>query len=160
MQYMKTVAAFVCLGLAAEVQSQACHSPHPIFEHTDNPGDTCTSGDWWPWLGPIPSPHRDVIYHFEAWDANVTIRFTLEGDMSMFPEASAFLMSSPCGAGEPIKFGNLMSPIVIEPGELTVSDDYFVVVTADPASLPGTCGAYNLRAEVQYHDAIFASGFE
>lgn len=155
--HVKITIALMCFGMAGAAHADSCHTPRTIYENTGNPGDTCLSHDWLPSFGPIPRPQRDVVYHFQAWDDNVTLTLNLEG----FPEAVMFLLPSPCAATTvPLDMGSTWSPLVMPPGTLINGQDYFVVVTAVPESPPGTCGYYSLSADIQYHDVIFANGFE
>lgn len=133
--------------LAAQAQAQDCANPLPIdFEVSGNSsGDLCTATNSLPGYGVTPSPQNEIVYSFvdNGFPTNFAIQQGPEGTWGG-QSVAMFLMPSPCSSStDPIGLGFPGTPMQV--GGLTVGQTYYVIITADPGSPPGTCGTYQLE---------------
>ncbi|MDZ3823934.1 MAG: hypothetical protein U0S76_10040 [Pseudoxanthomonas sp.] len=154
--FAATVMALTCPGSAS---AQSCQTPLPIITGIVQGFDTCQSANHLPSLGPLPSPHPDIVHVFEAAPG-------LQGGIQIWrqpgtPPLTVVLLAGACNAATmPVAAWNLSDGPAQIPASGWPAGPVHVVVTGDP-DVPGSvCGAYQITAEGLLVDRIFRSRFE
>lgn len=151
---MIAAAAVVLLSGASTVWGQAgtCADPIPLFAGVAVTGDTCTASNSLPNYGGTTSPQAELVYHFQN-GTNGAGTFA-SGDFVFAHTGAAFgggmfLLPAPCSnSTDPISFGNDANPMpatnMAGGTPLNESQDYYVIVTADPGGPADACGEFSL----------------
>ena len=140
--------AFLLLGLVSAAGAQTCQTPLPINSNVANFGNTCTAPNSLPSYGPLPSPHRDVIYTFSNTWYSRTTSLTFWSDSPGF-SPTVLILGSPCSMNSPIlAIGETQPPAA---GFIDLSDlpygTYYVAMTTDLTEYdPNVCGEFGMSA--------------
>jgi hypothetical protein len=141
-----SLAGACALAVSFQVAAQDCASPLQITSEGGPAavvnGDLCTATNSLPGYGGTPSPQNEIVYSFTAQGANATINLTQGAEGTWNSQvATIFLMPSPCSsATDPIALGFPGTDMAVN--GLTDGQQYFVIVTADPAAPAATCGTF------------------
>lgn len=135
------LAAIVLPGVAFSQPGTTCAQAITIQSNSSVNGDSCTSGNPIGALGPLPSPHNDVIYSFVAQSANATITVPAASyDYGVF-------LTSGCAGTTPAPSQATTGP---SPGGsfpvsgLTNGQTYYIIVSGNPSVDTPACGTYSL----------------
>lgn len=132
------------LGFSAGVSAQTCATAPTIYSNSTVTGNTCDSENSLPGYGGTGSPQKEVVYKFTAQNADADLVI----DLTSTEMGAVFLMPSPCShTTDPIDFGFSGTPMVINPGDLTDGQEYFIIVTTDPGGAADACGPYELTVD-------------
>lgn len=136
----------VAPGIALAQPGQTCAEAIQIFSDSSVSGDTCGSVNGIGALGPLPSPHNDLIYFFVADGASATISMPAASyDYGVF-------LTSGCAGTTPAPTQAATGPAAggsFPVGGLTDGNTYYVIVSGNPSVDTPSCGTFDMNIDGQ-----------
>lgn len=148
---LASAAALFAFGaVAAHAQDGTCTNPYPAASNSTYANiDLCAHANTLTALGTAGGPQRDAVYLFTAQDADATLTLTHDAAFTGVFYLVPVVGGNTCATSvDPIQFGFQGAPYTITPGDgVTNSNDYLIVVTADPGGPENACGTFTLEVQ-------------
>lgn len=141
---------------ASTAWSQTCESPLALVPDSTVTTSTC-NGESFGSGGPRTTPELGTVLRFNL-DTAQSIEFTLIGlDPWFDPVMCLKSGDDACNTDACLTIDGSAAPWLM--GEL-LQGPYWLIVSASPASAPGSCGTFALLNQWTAADAVFSDGFD